>query len=65
MEAFAVNAKPADCAMLGLRGPLFQAGKQHIQCVLRYTVFLKADIVPGALMQYLDWYLLLYADLQV
>lgn len=27
VEAFAVDAKPADCAMLGLRGPLFKAGK--------------------------------------
>ena len=28
VEAYAVDGKPADCTMLALHGPLFQAGNQ-------------------------------------
>lgn len=50
LQAFAVDAKPADCAMLGLRGPLFQAGKQHM-LDLTHRLLLSAACVrsPAAL----------------
>lgn len=40
VEAYAIDARPADCTMLALHGPLFQAG----------TIFLQANLasIPAA-----------------